>query len=720
MTTDTIAQVLEYNQIEAVLDKIYHHPTEEMKSKLTGELYQYLKNHLHKYDVLKDMISEAFQVLTIDDNGYIIYIDESFCEQLGYQPQELLYHHYRILHAGVHDDAFYEGMWQTIRQKKVWKGDICTASKSKQMFWFRTIIIPNANDQQGDTSYTVFRTDISDVKQDDQELVEALDDDYRRLFSQLMNLTFRVQRHKKTQAYRFRMFEGKLAHKLTSLLNSDQGETIDDVFFHENYEPIDHFFAQAFEGEEVIFKHYFKDLVLYTMLSPIYEKNEVMEVVGSTIDISSLEEAEKKVRQLAYYDSLTQLPNRSKFRDDLKHLVSRKPSNGFAVVYCDIDRLKYINDTLGEGIGDQVIDTMAKRLNYFIEDKGVVYRYGGDEFSIIIDASKTQVTRLAKQLLQAIKQPTTIKGHEFFITSSMGLSYYGIDAWTDEELIHHASVAVHYCKMNGRNSYMYYTPKMNESYQDILLLEADIRKAVQRHEFELYYQPQLNVSNGDVMGLEALIRWEHPKKGSISPGTFIPLAEESGIITQIGEWVIGEACRQHVAWVGQGFDPIRIAVNVSAIELQRFDFADRVAQILADTKMDPRFLEIEITENSVMQNTEDCIQTMNTLKQMGISLSIDDFGTGYSSFGYLKQFPINFLKIDQSFVRSALKESSSSEIVKAMIQLAHTFGLKVVAEGVEEADILALLQDHNCDYYQGYYYSRPLPAEKLEKVIYNV
>ncbi|MBM7542099.1 EAL domain-containing protein [Amphibacillus cookii] len=719
MTINITNHVLDYQKTEKILDQIYHTPAIELKDKFNTEVYPYLKYYLGLNETLKTMISKTFQMLVMDVDGYIIFINDDFCQQLGYQQEELLHHHYRILHAGVHYNDFYEEMWHTIRSGEVWQGDICTATKQGEMFWFRTRVIPIADQNGRYTTFIVLRTDISDVKHEDKRLIEALDDDYRKVFSQLMNLTFRVHRHKANGSYRFRMFEGKLADKLMDKLNGQGREAVENIFFTDKVAEVSRYFDQAFEGEEMHFKHHFHGLSLYTMLSPIYEDNDVIEVVGSSINITSLEKAEARVRQLAYFDTLTQLPNRTKFREDLKEAVINGEQEPFAVLYCDIDRLKYINDTLGEPIGDQVIDIIANRLIQFVEQRGVLYRYGGDEFSLIIHDSHPLVRELSEQMLLAIKQPIAIQGNEFFVTSSIGISYYGKDAFSDDELINHASIAVHYCKVNGRNSSLFYTPKMNKMYNDILLLEADIRKALQRNEFELYYQPQLNVLTGEVTGLEALIRWEHPLKGAISPATFIPLAEESGIITQIGAWVIREACHQHVRWVEAGHDPIRIAVNVSAIELQRFDFAEQIKQIIVETRMDPTYLEIEITENSVMQNTEDCIKTMHTLKEMGISLSIDDFGTGYSSFSYLKKFPIHFLKIDQSFIRSALVEPSSLEIVKAMIQLAHTFGLKVVAEGVEEEQVLKLLQDYDCDYYQGYYYSRPLPATDLEAILYR-
>ncbi|PXW89006.1 PAS domain S-box-containing protein/diguanylate cyclase (GGDEF)-like protein [Streptohalobacillus salinus] len=684
----------------------------DLKQKLETVIDSYIKSQVFTVDALNETVSRAFHTLMIDKEGYITYIDKDFCEKLGYEEEDLLNHHYRILHAGVHDDQFYNDLWQSLQKGNWWQGDICTSSKDNEVFWYRTTILPMQNESDEKTQFVVFRTDITDVKRNDKRIIEQLDDDYRKVLGQLMNLTFRIHQDKETHAYQFRLFEGKLVRKLSG--SHETFVTPEAVFFNDEKELLDVHFTQAFGGESVSFKHQYQDAVLYTTLTPIFEGDMVIEVVGSSSDVTSLEEAKHKARRLTYYDSLTELPNRNKFREDLKATVHHHREGQFAVAFLDIDRLKYINDSLGETIGDQVIDVISKRIDTCLSGKGTLYRYGGDEFALLIHAENSTIARLADKILKDIKQPIVIQGHEFFVTASIGISEYNQDAFNVHELVKHASVAVHYGKVNGRNARLFYTEQMNEDYHEVLVLDADIRKALQRNEFELYYQPQIDVTSGDVIGLEALIRWHHPKKGPISPAKFIPLAEESGVITQIGEWVINEACRQHREWVNQGFVPIRIAVNVSAIELQRVDFADQVAEIMHQTKMDPRYLEIEITENSVMQNTEDCIQTMNTLKQMGISLSIDDFGTGYSSFGYLKQFPIQYLKIDQSFIRSALKEQSSAAIVKAMIQLAHNFGLKVIAEGVEDKDILHLLQLESCDYYQGYYFSRPVAAQVVQ------
>lgn len=714
MTNPSITDMLEQQTLNQLLEQFKQQQLAD--DELKEQLYTYVSKKVFSTDELNKLVSRTFDIILMDEQGYLTYCDQGFAEQLGYRQDELIDHHYRMLHAKVHDDQFYNEMWQMIQQGEVWRGDIATAAKTNDVYWHRTTIIPILSQAQTPYQFIVFRTDITDVKKTDKAILEQLDDDYRKVLSHVMNLTFRVNRDKTINRYKFRLFEGKLIRKMSP--SFDRIVTGHDVFFY--HDPsLTRYFERAFEGEEVRFKHRYKKVTLLTTLVPIIEHGQVIEVVGSSSDVSSLEEAEKKANRLTYYDLLTELPNRAKFKLDLNDVVHDRLTN-LAVIICDIDKLKNINDTLGETIGDDVIQTVVKRIQVELKDDDQLYRYGGDEFAIITAGDEEQLKDLTSRMIKAINKPVTSHRQDMFVSTSMGVSRFGIDAHTEQELVQHANVAVHYCKINGRNHMLMYSLTMEEAYNENVILDADIRKALHNDEFELYYQPQINVTTGEVIGLEALIRWMHPKKGSVSPAKFIPLAEESGVITQIGEWVIREACHQHKEWIEKGHKPMRIAVNVSAVELQRTDFAAKVQAILTETHMDPHFLEIEITENSVMQNTEDCILTMNCLRRMGISLSIDDFGTGYSSFGYLKQFPINYLKIDQSFVRSALKEQSSAAIVRAMIQLAHNFGLRVVAEGVEDEHVLSLLKNEQCDYYQGYYFSKPVNAMEIEKNYFSI
>ncbi|MGP4042104.1 putative bifunctional diguanylate cyclase/phosphodiesterase [Gracilibacillus sp. D59] len=474
--------------------------------------------------------------------------------------------------------------------------------------------------------------------------------------------------------------------------------------------------TQAFTGKEITFRHHFHQYYLFTMLSPVIENDEVIEVVGTTIDITSFEKSEQQIEFMTTHDTLTKLPNRQRLLEDLDKIIhNNRKDKPKAIMICDLDRLKNVNDTLGQFAGDQVITLIADRLKGIALEMCPVYRLGGDEFVIVINQQVSDIKVFAEQILQIIRQPIIISNHDFYMTGTIGISYMSENACKTEDYINRASVAVHYGKLQGGNRISEYTNQMSEQYNELILLESDIRKAFKFNEFTLSYQPKVDVHTNEIVGVEALIRWEHGKKGKIPPSLFIPIAEEIGMIDQIGEWVLREACKQFVRWKESGTSPVMVAVNISAVELQQPDFLQRVKQVIKETGMDPNYLEIEITENSVMQNTEECIAMMNELRAMGVSLSIDDFGTGYSSMGYLQKFPINYLKIDQSFIKELFEESGSAEIIKAMIQLGHTFGLKVVAEGVEGEQILSFIRNQKCDYYQGYFYSKPVEADLIEE-----
>ncbi|WP_186576790.1 sensor domain-containing protein [Aquibacillus kalidii] len=719
MTLLNYDEFFDNQKLDMLFEQLTHLNTNDNLFPVIKDIKASINSQLKAYQQLRFAVEQSSSITITDINGKITYVDDNFCKLTKFSKEELLNRSHKVLNSAFHDKQFFESLWNTILSGEVWNGDIRNKRKDGSILWLHTTIVP-LMEEEGlpPCAFIAFRTDITEKVKLEEKVISGLNSDYQRVFRELMNLVFRIENRSGQDNYYCTMVEGKLTKKLGITQHSNIGNLpIEGKHIGEVDLPIvKSELEKVFKGQEVTIKHKFRDHYLYTMLSPIIKDGQVVEAIGSSVDITSLEEAEQQVRYLAYHDPLTELPNRTKFTVDIDELIQHSNRDQpFSIMLCDIDRLKYINDALGQYAGDQVLQTISNRLRSIIEPHGLLYRFGGDEFIAVIKEPQEIVAELSERVGRAINKPIPIVGKEFFITSSIGMSTFYKDGITTEELISHASIAVHYGKVNGRNSRFFYSPKMNRMYNDLLLLEGEIRRALSSNEFVLHYQPKIDVETGRVIGMEALIRWFHKERGFIPPSKFIPLAEETGLITQLGEWVIREACYQHVKWKKAGFDPMLIAVNVSAIELQRSDFAKKVHSIIEETGMDPEFLEIEITENSVMQNTEDCIETMNVLRTMGISLSIDDFGTGYSSFGYLRKFPINYLKIDQSFVKNALKESSSGEIIKAMIQLAHTFGLKVVAEGVEDSEILLFIKEQNCDLYQGYYFSTPLDPLDIER-----
>ncbi len=422
--------------------------------------------------------------------------------------------------------------------------------------------------------------------------------------------------------------------------------------------------------------------------------------------------AEERIRHLAQHDELTGLPNRTAFNQNVNHAINRALRYGrtLAILFLDLDRFKLINDTLGHEAGDRALEEIAERLRGCMRGSDMIARFGGDEFVILIEefTAPSDVTGVVNKLLGAVKAPLKHKGQEFSLSASVGISTFPDDGKDAQTLLKNADIAMYRAKDKGRNTFQFYSAEMNVHSVERLALESSLRMALERREFLLHYQPKVEINSGRIVGMEALIRWQHPELGLVFPEQFIPLAEETGLIVPIGEWVLRTACSQNRAWQQQGMRPLRIAVNLSARQFMHERLLEDVAEVLKQTGLDAQFLELELTESTVMQNPEKTIKILNAFKAMGIHLAIDDFGTGYSSLAYIKQFPIDSLKVDQSFIEDIPSDENDVAITKAIIAMAQSLKLKVVAEGVENAGQLSFLRDHICDQMQGYYCSKPL------------
>ncbi|RFU60763.1 bifunctional diguanylate cyclase/phosphodiesterase [Peribacillus glennii] len=432
-------------------------------------------------------------------------------------------------------------------------------------------------------------------------------------------------------------------------------------------------------------------------------------------DITERKQSEEKMNRMVYRDPLTNLPNRLLLIDRLNTALDQANQNkqSLGVMFIDLDRFKYINDSLGHATGDGLLIEVAKRIQACAGKSDTVSRQGGDEFIVLISQSTSDtLTKIAKRIVERISQPFVINGHELFVTPSIGISVYPTDGKYAETLIKNADTAMYRVKEQGKNDFGFYAPEMDEEISKKMTLEIGLRKALQNNEFTVLYQPQINIDTGKLIGVEALTRWIHPEWGTISPAEFIPLAEETGLILPIGEWVLYEACAQNKAWQNEGHSPVRMAVNISSRQFQQLNFVDTVRDILQKTGLAPMYLELELTE-SIIQDSLHAISTMHTLKEMGVHLSIDDFGTGYSSLSYLKTFPIDTLKIDQAFTRNIFIDQKDASLVSTIINMAHNLELKVIAEGVETSEQLHFLQQKRCNEAQGYFFSRPIPAEEM-------
>jgi len=443
-------------------------------------------------------------------------------------------------------------------------------------------------------------------------------------------------------------------------------------------------------------------------------------IVLTSRDISERKRAEERVHYLANYDVLTGLPNRFLMQDRLTQVIAQAHRNRLrvALMHIDLDRFKVVNETLGRYVGDALLKQAAERVRKATHETDTVARVGGDEFTIVFPnvTSLQALSAAAEVILDELARPFPSDGQELFVSASVGLSLYPDDAGSVDELIKHADAAMSSAKHLGRNNFQFYTAGMNREVQDRMLIEAGLRTAIQRNELSLVYQPKIDLATRRIFGAEALLRWKHPKLGMIPPSRFVPVAEEAGLVGQIGEWVLYTACRQIREWQDAGYS-LQVAVNVSARQFQEYDVAELVMDIMRDTGALAKNLEIELTESAVMNDAESSIVSLERLAALGVQIAIDDFGTGYSSLSYLKRLPLDLLKIDQSFVRDISSDPNDAAIVRAIITLARSLGIKVIAEGVENEAQLAFLNAYGCQYAQGYLFGRPLTAPQLVKLV---
>ena len=436
---------------------------------------------------------------------------------------------------------------------------------------------------------------------------------------------------------------------------------------------------------------------------------------------SLLQQRTAEVDRLAYYDTLTDLPNRTLFEDRLAQAlaVGQRANQALAILFVSTDQLKKVNDTLGHLLGDQLLKEVASRLRLCVTEGDTVARFSGEEFAILLTkiGQTRDVLEIVGTIREVMKASFDLDGQELFGTASMGVSFFPLDGKDSQSLLKNAGAALYRAKKAGGDNYQFYTADMHARASKRLGLETSLRQAIDNGELLLHYQPRVVVNSLRITGVEALVRWKNPILGLVSPGDFIPLAEETGLILPIGDWVLREACKQNKRWQEKGFAPIRVGVNISALQLQRQDFARSVIQILEETKLAPEFLELELTESALMTDTEAVIEVLTRLQKMGVMISIDDFGTGFSSLSRLKRLPIDALKIDQSFVRDVSTNQDDAALVMAIITLAHNLRLSVMAEGVETEEQWRFLHLLKCDEIQGFLFSRPLPADALERLL---
>jgi diguanylate cyclase (GGDEF)-like protein/PAS domain S-box-containing protein len=645
-------------------------------------------------------------------------VNDHFCKLLGYSREELL----AMSTADITPPA--EQRRAIEDNRRLLQREITSYTREKQLLrkdgstiWVMLTVTALLN-EKGDLENTIaFYQDISERKIAEEALVES-DEKFRQLAGHIPQVFWMTDATQTSLIYASPNYEQVTGRSLAEL-RANSRSWLEIIHEHDRERVKNARKTKALTGEyDIEYRIVRTDRTIrwiHDRAFPITNRNgEIYRIAGIGEDITERKEAQQKLMHLAHYDSLTSLPNRVLFHDRLKQTLAQAQRNDWIIglLFLDLDRFKTVNDTLGHSVGDLLLQKVSERLKLCVRTGDTVGRLGGDEFAIILSelATPQDAGRVAQKIIDAFAPSFDLEGHEVFVTPSIGITVYPGDSQDIETLIRNADAAMYSAKNQGRNNYQFYTSAMNERAMEKMQLETRLRRALERQEFLLHYQPKVNIFSGGITGFEALLRWQRPDNGLIPPADFVPLLEETGLIVPVGEWVLDAACAQIRDWQRAGLQPVPIAINFSARQFLQPGLDGMISGTLAKYGIDPRWIEIEITESALMQNPEDAVVALRQIKALGISLSVDDFGTGYSSLNYLKRFPLDKLKIDRSFVRDIVADPDDAAITRAVVTMAHSLNLKVVAEGVETEEQFSFLSTHHCDEAQGYLLSRPLPA----------
>lgn len=687
------------------------------------------KNFIEAQSTLKKVFDTMQIGITISDvNGRIIYINPSDAEMHGYNVEELLGEDVRIFAPTKRWNPM---NFEEMKSLHKWKRESANLRKDGSIFTAQLMSDVITDADGGVVGIITTCEDITDRKAM-VEKIKKSEEKFRSLVDSTDDSIFLLDRN-----YRFLFMNKKHLFRMGISEGEYTGRSFSEFCSPEEAQGVIAKVDEVFRTGESIQNEYRnekdKQYFLQT-LSPIKDQYGMPEAVTIVAkDITEHRNTEEHVRFLAYFDSLTGLPNRLFFKELLdKALLHAKRFNRIlATLFMDIDNFKRINDTLGHDIGDELLQAITNRLLKSVRSSdsisrsneniipNTLSRLGGDEFVLLLSeiAAAQDAGIVSRRLLKDISEPYVLKGHKVIITASIGIAVYPSNGEDAQSLLKYADLAMYHAKDIGKNNFQYYTESMKSSAFERLILEGELNKALEKDEFSVYYQAKLDVKSRKISGMEALIRWKHPEKALISPSGFIPLAEETGQIVAIDEWVLHTACLQNKAWQDAGFTPMVIAVNLSTSHLENRRLIKVVAQALQNSGLEAQYLELEITESKIMKNPVISIIVLNELKAMGVRIALDDFGTGHSSLNYLRQLPLDYIKIDRSFVMNITAGPHDAAIIKTIITLAHNMNLKVIAEGVETEQQLELLREHKCDEVQGYLFSKPLSAEIFTQLL---
>jgi diguanylate cyclase (GGDEF)-like protein/PAS domain S-box-containing protein len=663
----------------------------------------------------------ANAIVITNHEGKIVWVNRAFATMTGYSKEEALGNTPRLLKSGKQSQSYYADLWSTISSGKVWHGELVNRRKDGSSYTEEMTITPVTRDLDNPANryFIAIKQDITAREQIERALRQA-EEKYRAIFEDAVVGIFRS-----TPGGRYIDVNPAMARMLGYDSPHEMIVSITDISRQVYVDPTRRVELKRLLGEQGTVKNfehavYRKDgskMWFSANMRVVSENGAVVGYEGTNEDITDRKVAEEQVQFLAFYDALTALPNRTLLQDRLTKALAdaRRQKYKIALLFLDLDRFKDINDLLGHSVGDLFLQEVAERLKRFAREQDTVARLGGDEFLIMLthikDVSDAAVA--AERLMDAMTAGFVVQGHSLNVSCSIGISIFPEHGADCEMLIKHADAAMYSAKADGRNNFRFFTADMNAQAVERLTLENSLRSALAKEQLFLMYQPQMDIATGRITGLEALLRWQHPELGLVPPDRFIRIAENSGLIVPIGEWVLRTACSQARKLQDEGLPVVTIAVNVSAVQFRQESFGEVIRKVLRETGLSPQHLELELTESLLLANADVTFSVLRELKNMGVTLAIDDFGTGYSSFSYLKQFQIGKLKIDRSFITNVAANPDDAAITAAIISMAKSLHLKVIAEGVEDEAQMAFLRAHQCDEIQGYYFSKPLAADKV-------
>lgn len=670
-------------------------------------------------DIRKALDKSSIVAIT-DHRGVILSANDQFCRISKYDRSELIGQDHRLLNSGHHSKDFFKQMWETIGSGQIWRGEICNRAKDGSLYWVDTTIVPFVNQAGKIYQYVSIRSDITVRKRMVEEVLKS-EAKYRIIAENTSDIISMINAdgdflylspsHK--TLWEHDIPDEQIQNLLEWIAEDDReimGYAIGYTFST----------GKGFMAECRIKTSRETPIWTETKINPIFdEAGNVSSLILVTRDITDRKQSEERIHHLAYHDPLTDLPNRRMYVQQLtKEIMQGKRfQSNMAVLFLDMDKFKDINDSYGHDVGDMLLVEAARRLQTCVQSGDIVARLGGDEFTILLSQLNDvkQAESVAEMIQNQLQKPFDLNGHVITLSCSIGIALFPQDGDTAEDLLKRADTALYSVKSVGRNGYALFDPTMEAKSLERILMENELRKAIEQEQFQIHYQPKMDIGSQSLTGMEALVRWVHPELGVISPGKFIPIAEESGLIVELGEWILKEACRQNKKWHEEGHR-LKVSVNLSARQIFQKDLVEIITATLKELELSAEWLELEITE-SIFVKMEEATVVLQQLREAGIHISIDDFGTGYSSFSYIKSLPVDTIKIDASFIRDIHHNQESQAIVKAIVTIADSLQMNVIAEGIELDDQVEALQQNGCVHGQGYLFSKPLATEEFERFL---